>query len=1399
LAADSLGVTLQDTPYVWIALRETEHFPPLGSVGGKPGDWEFWLYRPGTFGNERSDTILGNYTIIVEQADLPGGTLWPHEIPAQSWKARRTDQASGNYYMSFDVDDGYPYAGRKPMSELGGDVAWEVRITLVNQGYDSLSLEYKDWAGNLRSVPVSKGPSLGPANEWVTYSWIVTDAHFDNNMPGATDFRINCNDDGDEIIHMLVVKGFQGSEVPTLTPTPTAFPTYTPVTPTSIPTGTTEPTPTTEGTPVPARWIQSDEVETAVVADGVLDEWPTSGGLFLNIASADTYNGLILGDADLSAELHSQWDQDYLYFAVRVNDNALVVDSGDSTWHDDAVEIGLDGLGDDVGWQPDDHRYTVRVDGTLGDMGTIQGSTNVITALQAVPAGYCLEMAIPWENLGDVPVGGGRVMGFNLALSDDDDGGGYDARLVWESDSTFPGTEGFGRIELVGDTTPTPTATRTATPTWTPTHTPTTEVTPSSTPDPLATATATPVPGRGTESEWTDSAPAIDGVLVDWPAGEALVLDTTSADLYNGVVAGTDDLSAELLSQWDYDNLYLAIRVRDDVLWVDSGESPWHDDTVEVGLDGLYDYVGWQADDERYSIRVDGTIGSIHDNPTVVAVVQGVVGGYDVEMAIPWSSLGDLGVHSGRKIGFNLGVSDDDDGGGYDARLVWEGDSTFSGSVDFGYLELVGNAGPTPTPTSTASTTPSPTMSPTATTTPSPTPTFTSTPTPTATYTPSPTPTFTATPTPTRTFTPSPTPTNTLTPTATFTATPTSTSTPIVPRGIASQGAQQMPRIDGWLPEWPTTGALVLDVSSADKYNGVVDGAEDLSARVFSQWDYDYLYLAVRVKDSLLIADSGTSLWHDDGVELGLDGLNDYVGWQPDDHRYTVRIDGTLGDMGTIVEATNAITALRELATGYQIEMAIPWGELGDVPVEAGRTVGFNVGLSDDDDGGGYDARLVWEGDSTFSGSIDFGYLELVGQPAPTPTPTALPSPTFTPGPAPTNTISPPRGFLSKRASRPFYIDGWTGEYPTPVVLVLDTSSADTYNGTIDGEADLSAELSSCWDDRNLYLAVRVHDDILVSDSDASLWHDDTVEIGLDGLHDYVGWQADDERYSVRVDGTIDSIRDNPPVEATAREMAYGYNVEMAIPWESLGDVPVEAGRTIGFNLGLSDDDDGGRYEARLVWEGDGTFSGSTDFGYIELEPGPTPTPTITPTPSPTPPSISLSVGWNLVSLPVHPADTSAAAVLEAIAGRYDLVYAYVASDVDDPWKRFDPSVPIFANDLVFIDETVGLLVHATDDVVWWTPGPRVPGVTIPLETGWNLVGYPWEDAQPVAEALESIAGELVLAYTYDGSDPLDPWKTYDPTVAPAPAGLTEMGPGIGYWINVSEPCEWSFAGGGAP
>jgi len=314
------------------------------------------------------------------------------------------------------------------------------------------------------------------------------------------------------------------------------------------------------------------------------------------------------------------------------------------------------------------------------------------------------------------------------------------------------------------------------------------------------------------------SPPIVDGHLSDWHLGDSIDLNRNTAFSFSGRIDSPSDLSAIIRSSWDDQTVYFAIQVSDDVIVTDSTDV-WRDDGVELGLDGAHDQYPWGWDDHQYTVVADGRKSDrgVPTSDIVAAIVQ-YQGGYNMEIAIPISKLIPGTPVSGTVMGFTVGLHDDDDGGNWDAYLIWEGTNTSSSPEQFGSLvfserpedrlfaleariakleiqlqdllivlrEFGEGEWPTPplpptppdTPTPTAlptdTATPIPSLTPTATPTgPTRTATRTATPTPTATRTATVPPTLTPTITPTR-------PTSTPTPTATRTSTTASTATPTV-------------------------------------------------------------------------------------------------------------------------------------------------------------------------------------------------------------------------------------------------------------------------------------------------------------------------------------------------------------------------------------------------------------------------------------------------------------------------------------------------------------------------------------------------------------------------------------------------------------------------------------------
>jgi len=208
-----LGVTVETTPDVWAILRDWEYpkddWGP-GGVSGHPGDWTFWLTRIDAEGSRAPR---------VWRATIPGA-----QDDVRSRQARRTDEAAGQPWISFDVDDCY----------VGDD--WALEVTILNAGSDEFAVEY--WDGTrVRSLAFHKGIWLGEPSEWATLVTTLPYAVMDGSLDGGADVRISSEGDGDEYVHMVIVYGNFAAPAATPTATRTTSPP-----PTATATPTTQPT-----------------------------------------------------------------------------------------------------------------------------------------------------------------------------------------------------------------------------------------------------------------------------------------------------------------------------------------------------------------------------------------------------------------------------------------------------------------------------------------------------------------------------------------------------------------------------------------------------------------------------------------------------------------------------------------------------------------------------------------------------------------------------------------------------------------------------------------------------------------------------------------------------------------------------------------------------------------------------------------------------------------------------------------------------------------------------------------------------------------------------------------------------------------------------------------------------
>lgn len=188
-----------------------------------------------------------------------------------------------------------------------------------------------------------------------------------------------------------------------------------------------------------------------ITIDGRLDDW--EGISEQTIPATNSWSGSVSDGADCSGTFRTLFDQEYLYIAVAVRDNAVVrniaVDDIKGHWRTDSVEICVDPSGQS------ENTLTVFKAGifpgtTTGPQAAAERDADARQGLISRTApgmrvassfpdgGYVIETAIAWRDLpgGKAPVPG-QTLGFNVIIYDGDDvGAGIGAnieksRLAW--------------------------------------------------------------------------------------------------------------------------------------------------------------------------------------------------------------------------------------------------------------------------------------------------------------------------------------------------------------------------------------------------------------------------------------------------------------------------------------------------------------------------------------------------------------------------------------------------------------------------------------------------------------------------------------------------------------------------------------------------------------------------------------------------------------------------------------------------------------------------------------------------------------------------------------------------------------------------------------------------------
>jgi hypothetical protein len=176
--------------------------------------------------------------------------------------------------------------------------------------------------------------------------------------------------------------------------------------------------------------------------------------------------------------------------------------------------------------------------------------------------------------------------------------------------------------------------------------------------------------------------------------------------------------------------------------------------------------------------------------------------------------------------------------------------------------------------------------------------------------------------------------------------------------------------------------------SNAQKYElrnviySPLSGPDDCSASYKAMWDADNLYLLVEVTDDSLKNDGG-DFFNNDAIEIFIDSDNSKsASYGDNDFLFHVAWDKnkpTIGEMAQ--QATEGVQfAMTTTQTGYLTEIKLPWSTLKAKP-SAGSTIGLDVHVDDDDDGGDRDSKLTWHGkdDNAWRNPRELGNAQLLG------------------------------------------------------------------------------------------------------------------------------------------------------------------------------------------------------------------------------------------------------------------------------------------------------------------------------------------------------------------------------------------------------------------------------------
>jgi|GEM_PF-2629075 PQQ-dependent dehydrogenase (s-GDH family) len=184
-----------------------------------------------------------------------------------------------------------------------------------------------------------------------------------------------------------------------------------------------------------------------------------------------------------------------------------------------------------------------------------------------------------------------------------------------------------------------------------------------------------------------DSTPTCSGpIIVDAPGAPAIdgtvdgIWSKAPVNSITKTISGTIQTGSTWQAMYDATNLYVLIQVKDANL-SSVGTNVFDRDGVEIYLAGdnsKYGPYGTNDHQYRFSWGFTGNANITGTGNTngIVYAIPTVAGGYNLEVSIPWTTIGGRPAVDGRALGFDVNILDQQNAAGTrDAQVGWESTS----------------------------------------------------------------------------------------------------------------------------------------------------------------------------------------------------------------------------------------------------------------------------------------------------------------------------------------------------------------------------------------------------------------------------------------------------------------------------------------------------------------------------------------------------------------------------------------------------------------------------------------------------------------------------------------------------------------------------------------------------